>query len=105
MLSQSPEEVDSPAIDGIIKEADEISDEIADKEVLDAALIASAQAIEHYEIARYGTLVAWAEQLGYQGCVSLLQQTLGEEKAADKNLTAIAKSRVNPRAAKAHEHT
>ncbi len=104
MLGKSPQEVDCPAIDEIIEEADEISGEIADKEVLDAALVASAQAVEHYEIARYGTLVAWAEQLSYEGCATLLRQTLEEEKAADKKLSAIAESRINPKAAKAHEH-
>jgi ferritin-like metal-binding protein YciE len=65
--------------------------------VLDAALIASAQAVEHYEITRYGTLITWAQQLGRQDCASILQQTLDEEKATDKKLTAIAESKVNPK--------
>ena len=91
--------VDCPAIDGIIKEADETAGEVADKAVLDAALINAAQAAEHYEIARYGSLIAWAKQLGRQDCATLLQQTLDEEKAADRKLTAMAESNVNRKAA------
>jgi ferritin-like metal-binding protein YciE len=67
--------------------------------VLDAALIASAQAVEHYEITRYGTLIAWAKQLGRQDCADLLAQNLAEEEAADRKLTGVAESRVNPQAA------
>jgi ferritin-like metal-binding protein YciE len=91
--------VDCPAIDGIIDEAEEIAGEVADKQVLDAALIAAAQAVEHYEITRYGTLVAWANQLGRSDCASVLQKNLDEEKAADKKLTALAESKVNRKAA------
>ncbi len=91
--------VDCPAIDGIIEEANEVAGEIGDKEVLDAALVASAQAVEHYEMTRYGTLVAWARRLGRDDCAALLRQNLDEEKAADKKLTAIAESKVNLRAA------
>jgi ferritin-like metal-binding protein YciE len=65
--------VDCPAIDGIIEEADEVAGEVADQAVLDAALINAAQAAEHYEIARYGSLIAWARQLGRNDCASLLQ--------------------------------
>jgi len=90
--------VDCPAIDGIIDESDDIAGEVADKTVLDAALIAAAQAVEHYEMTRYGTLIAWAEQLGRRDCASMLQKTLEEEKAADRKLTAIAESRVNTKA-------
>lgn len=96
---QEPEAVDCPAIDGIIEEADEVSGEIADKNVLDAALLASAQAVEHYEIARYGTLIAWAEQLGRPECAELLRQNLIEEKATDQKLTELAESNLNQRAA------
>jgi ferritin-like metal-binding protein YciE len=99
MHGHSPKGVDCPAIDGIIKEANEVAGDVADKEVLDAALIASAQAVEHYEITRYGTLIAWAEQLGRSDCASVLQQNLDEERATDKKLTAIAESKVNRRAA------
>jgi ferritin-like metal-binding protein YciE len=98
-LGQSPKAVDCPAIDGIIEEAKDVAGEISDKRVLDAALVASAQAVEHYEITRYGTLIAWAKQLGHQDCVSLLQQTLGEEEATDKKLTAMAEQNVNQQAA------
>jgi ferritin-like metal-binding protein YciE len=91
--------VDCPAIDGIIKEADEVAGEVADKSVLDAALINAAQAAEHYEITRYGSLIAWAKQLGRNDCVALLQKTLDEERATDKKLTTLAESKVNLRAA------
>jgi ferritin-like metal-binding protein YciE len=91
--------VDCPAIDGIIKEADEVAAEVADKSVLDAALINAAQAAEHYEITRYGSLVAWAKQLGRNDCASVLQKTLDEEKATDQKLTQMAESKVNLRAA------
>ena len=91
--------IDCPAIDGIIEEANETAGEVADKAVLDAALINAAQAAEHYEIVRYGSLIAWAKQLGRNDCASVLQKTLDEEKATDKKLTAVAESRVNLRAA------
>jgi ferritin-like metal-binding protein YciE len=93
------EAVTCPAIDGIIKEADEIAGEVENKSVLDAALINAAQAAEHYEITRYGSLIAWARQLGRNDCASVLQKTLDEEKATDKKLTALAESKVNLRAA------
>ncbi|CEJ14495.1 hypothetical protein BN1110_04827 [bacterium YEK0313] len=91
--------VNCPAIDGIIEEAADVSSEVADKQVLDAALIAAAQAVEHYEMTRYGTLVAWAKELGRPDCASLLQANLDEEKATDMRLTKIAESRVNANAA------
>ncbi len=91
--------LDCPAIDGIIEEADETSGEVADKAVMDAALINAAQAAEHYEIARYGSLIAWAKQLGRNDCASILQKTLDEEKATDKKLTSLAEATVNMRAA------
>ena len=99
MHGHTPKAVTCPAIDGIIKETNEVSGEIGDKQVLDAALIASAQAVEHYEITRYGTLVAWAKQLGRDDCASVLQQTLDEERATDERLTRMAESQVNRRAA------
>ena len=99
MHGKSPKAVDCPAIDGIIKEANQVAGDIDDKEVLDAALLASAQAVEHYEITRYGTLIAWAKQLGRPDCARVLQQNLEEEKATDKKLTAIAESKVNKKAA------
>lgn len=88
-----------PAIDGIIKEANEIAGEVAEKKVLDAALITAAQAVEHYEITRYGTLIAWAEESGNEAVSRLLTTTLNEEKAADKKLTIIAERKVNQKAA------
>jgi ferritin-like metal-binding protein YciE len=91
--------VDCPAIDGIIEEAEDVAGEVDDKQVLDAALIAAAQAVEHYEMTRYGTLIAWAKQLGRSDCASLLAQNLEEEKAADQKLTALAESNVNRKAA------
>jgi ferritin-like metal-binding protein YciE len=98
MLGAKIEAVTCPAIDGIIKEADEVAGEVEDKSVLDAALINAAQAAEHYEITRYGSLIAWARQLGRNDCASVLQKTLEEEKATDKKLTALAESRINLRA-------
>ena len=95
MHGESPKAVTCPAIDGILQEADEIMGDAKDSEVLDAAALASAQAVEHYEITRYGTLIAWARQLGRDDCASVLQQTLDQEKATDLKLTQIAEARVN----------
>jgi len=91
--------VDCPAIDGIIEEADEVTGEVADPAVLDAALINAAQAAEHYEIVRYGSLIAWARQLGRSEIAALLQKTLEEEKVTDRKLTTLAEGKVNLRAA------
>lgn len=91
--------VNCPAIDGILEEADEIAGDIEDKQVLDAALIASAQAVEHYEMTRYGTLVAWAKHLGRSDAAGLLTETLKEEEATDQKLTKLAESKVNLQAA------
>jgi ferritin-like metal-binding protein YciE len=99
MLGQSPKAVNCPAIDGIIEEANDVAGETAGKEVLDSALTASAQAVEHYEITRYGTLIAWAKQLGRTDCANLLHQTLEEERATDKKLTELAERKINRRAA------
>jgi ferritin-like metal-binding protein YciE len=99
MHNAEPKGVDCPAIDGIIEEAEEIAGDIADKDVLDAALIAAAQAVEHYEITRYGTLVAWAQQLGRDDSAAVLQRTLDEEKATDKKLTTLAERKINRKAA------
>ena len=99
MHGQPVKGVTCAAMDGILEEAQEIMGDVEDKEVLDAAMLASAQAVEHYEITRYGTLVAWAKQLGRQDCASILQQNLDEEKATDRKLSTLAESRVNQRAA------
>jgi ferritin-like metal-binding protein YciE len=88
-----------PAIDGIIKEARELISDCDDHEVRDAAMLAAAQAVEHYEMTRYGTLIAWSNQLGKKDVAALLQKTLAEEKATDEKLTTLAESRVNKKAA------
>ena len=98
LLGEEPKGATCPAIDGIIKEANHVAGDIADKAVLDAALIASAQAVEHYEITRYGTLIAWANQLGRDEIASILKETLDEEYATDDKLTAMATGKVNARA-------
>lgn len=87
------------AMDGILKEADEVTAEIADEDTMDTAIISSAQTVEHYEIARYGTLAAWANQLGYDDARELLETTLDEEKAADQKLSGLAEREVNVKAA------
>ncbi|MBB5261770.1 YciE/YciF ferroxidase family protein [Rhizobium leguminosarum] len=89
------------AIQGIIAEADEIIEEFKGSVALDAGLISSAQAVEHYEIARYGTLIAWAKQLGHKDAIPLLQATLAEEVATDKKLTQIAESSANAKGKRA----
>lgn len=98
-IDQPVKGVTCAAMDGILAEAKEVMGDVADSEVLDAAMLSSAQAVEHYEITRYGTLIALAKQLGRTGCVGPLEQNLEEEKATDKKLTAIAESRVNRKAA------
>jgi ferritin-like metal-binding protein YciE len=87
-----------PSIDGLIEEAEMLMEEITDEDTLDAAMIAAAQAVEHYEIARYGTLVSWAESLGMQEAVDVLRRTLAEEKDTDARLTRLAEDRLNERA-------
>ena len=99
-LDMQPKGTDCPAIDGIIKEADATAGEIDDKQVLDAAIIANAQAVEHYEICRYGTIIAWAEELGHDEVVRLLTTNLNEEKAANTKLNTVAlRKGVNRKAA------
>jgi len=99
MHGHDPKGVTCPAIDGIIDEAQDIAGEVEDPQVLDAALIAAAQAVEHYEITRYGTLVAWAKQLGREDCAGVLHQILEQEKATDEKLNRIAESKINMQAA------
>ncbi|ESY43857.1 hypothetical protein X747_08380 [Mesorhizobium sp. LNJC384A00] len=88
-----------PAIDGILEEGSEILQEYKGSTSLDAGLVGAAQAVEHYEIARYGTLIAWATTLGKDDVVALLNATLEEEKATDEALTALGEAGVNERAA------
>lgn len=83
------------AIQGIIAEGEEIIEDFKGTPALDAGLVSSAQAVEHYEIARYGTLIEWAKQLGLKDAVPLLQANLAEEEATDKKLTQLAKASAN----------
>jgi ferritin-like metal-binding protein YciE len=91
------------AIEGILEEGKEIMTEYKGSPALDAGLLAAAQAVEHYEISRYGTLKAWAEKLGLQQAVRLLDQTLTEEKSTDEALTELAEVAVNQEAQEAAE--
>lgn len=102
-LKREPQGTRCPAIDGIIDEANEIAGEVDDKMVLNAALIAAAQAVEHYEMTRYGTLVAWAKLLGHASVAKLLAMNLKEEKATDKKLNGIAVRKINKKALAAQE--
>ena len=99
MHGQPVKGVTCAAMDGILEEATETMSDVGDKDVLDAAMLSAAQAVEHYEITRYGTLIAFAKELGREDCASVLQKNLDEEKATDQKLTAIAESRVNRKAA------
>jgi len=90
-----------PAIDGIIEEGEEVMKAFADSPALDASLIAAAQAVEHYEITRYGTLVRWAQVLGRTDLASILEQTLQQETMTDETLTLIADGSVNQAALQA----
>ena len=99
MHGQPVKAVDCAAMDGILSEAKEIMGDCSDSKVMDAAMLSAAQAIEHYEMTRYGTLIAFAQELGRNDCASVLKETLAEEKAADQKLTQIAESRVNKQAA------
>jgi ferritin-like metal-binding protein YciE len=98
MVDQKPKASKCPAIDGILDEAKELMGEIKDPDTRDAAMIAAAQAVEHYEITRYGTLVAWANLLGLDRAAKVLDKTLKEEHAADSKLTKIAESHLNAEA-------
>ncbi|MDO1584249.1 ferritin-like domain-containing protein [Rhizobium oryzicola] len=90
-----------PAIDGILEEGEEILEEFKGSPALDAGLLAAAQAVEHYEISRYGTLRSWAKQLGMDEAVTLIEATLQEESKTDELLTGLAESTVNSAAQKA----
>ena len=99
ILGKDAAGVTCPAIDGIVKEASEIMSDCDDDEVRDAAMLAAAQAVEHYEITRYGTLIAWSKQLGKANIAALLAQTLTEERATDEKLSQLGTSDVNKKAA------
>jgi ferritin-like metal-binding protein YciE len=98
-LKQQPKGVTCEAIDGILKEAKQVLSDVEDPHLRDVALATSAQAVEHYEIARYGSLIALAKQLGHNNVVKHLQTTLDEEKEADRKLTRVSESQVNRKAA------
>ncbi len=109
-LEQVFEEIDAKpqgktcdAIMGIISEGQEIMKEYKGTAALDAGLLAAAQAVEHYEISRYGTLITWANELGLETAPGLLKQTLGEEEETDETLTEIAETVVNQEAQEAAE--
>ncbi|MGZ3218234.1 YciE/YciF ferroxidase family protein [Paracoccus sp. T5] len=101
LLGKSPRGKTCEAIDGIIAEGEEIMDEFKGSPALDAGLVAAAQAVEHYEIARYGTLKSWAELLKMTDAAALLNQTLDEESATDEKLTTLAEGSANPAAIEA----
>lgn len=90
-----------PAIDGIIEEGEEIMEDFKNTPALDAGLISAAQAVEHYEITRYGTLKRWAETLGKKDAAKLLDQTLQEESQTDEDLSKLAETAANQKAAAA----
>ena len=98
LIGEKPEGKTCPAIDGIIEEGSEILEEYKGTPALDAGLVGAAQAVEHYEMARYGSLIAWAEKLGRDDVVTLLAATLDEEVATDEALTSLAEAGVNDRA-------
>jgi ferritin-like metal-binding protein YciE len=98
ILDETPRGKNCPAITGIIDEGEEVIEEYEDSPALDAGLVGAAQAVEHYEIARYGTLKAWAEELGLEEAVPLLQATLTEEEETDRTLTELAEKVVNQKA-------
>ncbi|SDG20378.1 ferritin-like domain-containing protein [Pelagibacterium luteolum] len=99
ILGEKPEAEECPAIEGIIEEAEELLGEITNAKTKDAALIASAQAVEHYEITRYGTLVSWAKELGHEQVLGHLRETLAEEKDADNKLLRLGEDQLNAKAA------
>ena len=99
MIDMQPRGEKCEALEGLLEETKDLLKDVKDPDVLDAGLLAAAQAVEHYEITRYGTLVAWSKQLGLSDAEPVLNETLEEEKQADKLLTEIAESDVNRKAA------
>jgi ferritin-like metal-binding protein YciE len=97
-IDETPRGKTCDAIMGIIEEGQEVMKQFKGAPALDAGLLAAAQAVEHYEIARYGTLKTWAEELGLKQAVKLLQTTLAEEKKTDETLTKLAEKEVNQHA-------
>ena len=99
LVGEKASGVPCEAIKGILKEGDEVAEEFEDSKALDAGLIAAAQAVEHYEIARYGALASWADELGMSDAAALLNETLEEEEATDEALTQLAETKINVSAA------
>lgn len=99
IIGEKPAGIECKAIQGIIEEGQEVVKEFAGGEALDAGLIAAAQAVEHYEITRYGTLLAWAKQLELGDVEGLLEETLDEEENTDELLSELAEEAINPKAA------
>jgi ferritin-like metal-binding protein YciE len=97
-IGEKPQGKTCDAIMGILEEGKEIMDEYKGSPALDAGLLAAAQSVEHYEISRYGTLCAWAEELGHDKSLKLLKQTLDEEEATDEALSELAESVINQQA-------
>jgi ferritin-like metal-binding protein YciE len=98
MLGAEPKGTKCPAIDGILKEGSDLMGEIGDEDTMNVGLVAAAQAVEHYEITRYGALIAWAGELGNADCIPLFKANLAEEKATDQELTRLSERRYNPEA-------
>jgi ferritin-like metal-binding protein YciE len=101
LLGEKPEGIECKAIQGIIDEGNEVAQQFGGGEALDAGLIGAAQAVEHYEITRYGTMLAWAKQLQMNEAEQLLKETLIEEENTDEILSDLAEEAINPGAAKA----
>jgi ferritin-like metal-binding protein YciE len=98
LLEETPKGTKCKGIEGLLGEGDELMGNIADQKVLDAAIITSAQAVEHYEITRYGALISWAGEMDRGELAKILSLTLKEEKATDKKLSSLAERKVNPKA-------
>ena len=103
MIDKKAQGKTCPAINGLAEEGAEVMDEFKGSPAIDAGLIGAAQAVEHYEMSRYGTLRAWAEELGLDEAASLLQETLDEEEATDEALSALAESAINQQAGRGAE--
>lgn len=99
LLGKPAKAVECEAIKGILKEGDEVVEEFGNSSALDAGMIAAAQAVEHYEMARYGALRTWAEELGMADAAKLLETTLLEERSTDQALTKLAETKINLKAA------
>lgn len=97
LLDKTPRAKKCEALEGLSKEGDHVMEEAEEDSIMDVGLIASAQTVEHYEIARYGTLIAWAKEMGLTQAADLLEESLAEEKAADEKLSGIAET-ANPAA-------